>query len=253
MTHKKRDEMINELKEKGWGLIPPGQFRSDFPDQFKELWEAVSPYTMTSAERGFALYEALHYLDSHGIEGDFVECGIWKGGSSLLAALTLKQLTLQRRLFLYDTFTGMPEPSEEDRIASTGEAVHDRWETTPDWWAEPLPAVRENLVSGGCIEEDLHLIAGDVLETLKTESTEQSEPPVPGTIALLRLDTDWYESTKHELEVLYPRLVSGGILIIDDYGHFEGARKAVDEYFRDNPPQPFLARVDYTGRIAVNP
>ena len=73
----------------------------------------------------------------------------------------------------------------------------------------------------------------------------------PEKISILRLDTDWYESTKHELEYLFPRLSSGGILIIDDYGHFKGAKKAVDEYFTKNKIQYFLNRIDYTGRLIV--
>jgi hypothetical protein len=72
----------------------------------------------------------------------------------------------------------------------------------------------------------------------------------PERIAILRLDTDWYVSTKHELEWLWPRLSSGGVLIIDDYGHFTGARKAVDEFFGG---QTFLFRIDYTGRLVTKP
>ncbi len=74
---------------------------------------------------------------------------------------------------------------------------------------------------------------------------------VPEKISILRLDTDWYESTKHELNNLFPRLVSGGILIIDDYGHFQGSKKAVDEYFEENKISSFLFRIDYTGRLFV--
>jgi O-methyltransferase len=73
----------------------------------------------------------------------------------------------------------------------------------------------------------------------------------PDKIAILRLDTDWYESTRHELIHLYPKLSIGGVLIIDDYGHWEGARKAVDEYINDNTLRILLNRIDYTGRIAV--
>jgi hypothetical protein len=73
----------------------------------------------------------------------------------------------------------------------------------------------------------------------------------PAAVALLRLDTDWYQSTRHELEHLYPRLAAGGVLVLDDYGSFEGARKAVDEYFAEYDIGPYLHRVDSTGRIAV--
>lgn len=84
------------------------------------------------------------------------------------------------------------------------------------------------------------LIEGDVLETLvKTQN-------IPGKISVLRLDTDWYESTKKELEVLYPKLAVGGVLMIDDYGYWGGAKKAVDEYFADIP-RPFLQYTDSAG------
>ena len=73
---------------------------------------------------------------------------------------------------------------------------------------------------------------------------------MPERIALLRIDTDWYESTRHELVHLYPRLSPGGVLIIDDYGHWQGARKAVDEYFQAGL---FLNHIDYTGRLAIKP
>ena len=74
---------------------------------------------------------------------------------------------------------------------------------------------------------------------------------LPGEIALLRLDTDWYKSTQHELIHLYPLLVGSGVLIIDDYGHWQGAKKAVDEYFSDK--KILLNRIDYTGRISIKP
>jgi len=87
------------------------------------------------------------------------------------------------------------------------------------------------------------LVAGAVEDTLPDRA--------PMEIALLRLDTDWYASTKHELETLYPRLVSGGVLMLDDYGHWTGCRKAVDEYFAANAPAPLLNRIDYTARVAT--
>jgi O-methyltransferase len=73
----------------------------------------------------------------------------------------------------------------------------------------------------------------------------------PERIALLRLDTDWYASTKHELEQLYPRLAEGGVLIVDDYGHYEGARRAVDEYFRAAGEPVLLNRIDFSGRLVI--
>ena len=89
----------------------------------------------------------------------------------------------------------------------------------------------------------IHYVKGKVETTIPEQAPKQ--------ISLLRLDTDWYASTKHELENLFPRLSPGGILIIDDYGDWQGARKAVDEYVANHAPSLFLSRLDYTGRISV--
>jgi len=104
-------------------------------------------------------------------------------------------------------------------------------------------AVRATLTQSGYPTGRLHFVRGPVETTLPEHAPER--------LALLRLDTDWYESTRHELQHLYPRLSEGGVLIVDDYGHWEGARRAVDEYFERHPPAPLLNRIDYTGRIAV--
>jgi hypothetical protein len=94
--------------------------------------------------------------------------------------------------------------------------------------------------------EKMHFVQGAVEKTLR-------EHELPPSIAVLRLDTDWYESTKVEMEVLYPRLARGGVLMIDDYGHYAGSRRAVDEYFSEAGIVPLLQPIDYTGRIFVKP
>ena len=225
------------LERKGFHVLHSTQFRPDLPPSFWNLWSKISPYTLTSPERGYALYQGIHHLEQRGIEGDFVECGVYKGGSTMLAALTLLETkNTNRTLWLYDTYEGMPAPTAEDRIASSGQPVQERW--TQGWWKSPLEEVRQRVEATGYPKEKLEFVVGDVAHTLPTQKPEK--------IALLRLDTDWYESTKIELEVLYPLLAPGGILIIDDYGHFTGARKAVDEYFAT---PPLFHRLDYTGRM----
>jgi O-methyltransferase len=104
-----------------------------------------------------------------------------------------------------------------------------------------LEDVRRNLLSTGYPEEKCHFIKGDVLKTIPHEAIDE--------IAILRLDTDWYESTRHELQHLYPKLTRGGVLIVDDYGHWQGCRKAVDEYFTGRPP--FMFAIDYTARMSI--
>ena len=215
----------------------------------KEILDKVSPYTMTSPERVLALINAIRDLQKSSIHGDFVECGVWKGGSMLAAALTLDSLNNHDRdLYLFDTFSGMTQPTEEDVDISGVEAVdlldqEERSEESNIWCLAGLAVVKKTMGMSCYPEKQIHYVAGDVLNTLTDN--------VPEKIVLLRLDTDWYESTKHELEVLFPRLVTGGVLIIDDYGHWKGAKKAVDEYFADNDVSISLHEIDYTGRIAV--
>ncbi|MBI9108320.1 MAG: class I SAM-dependent methyltransferase [Spirochaetales bacterium] len=245
------EEMIRILENKGYGIIPPEQFRIDMEDSFKAIWADVGAYTMTSVERGYALYKAVHYIIGNAVGGDFVECGVWKGGSCMLIARTLLELGVtDRSIFLYDTFEGMPEPGGNDYIAWNGRSVHEKWEEDRlgeknnfTSWAVDLDSVKANIKSTAYPEDKLIFVRGPVEETLRNVR--------PDKIGLLRLDTDWYESTKAELELLYPRLTCGGVLILDDYGHFTGAKMAVDEYFAGHGSPPLLNRIDYTGRVAV--
>lgn len=212
------------------------------PDRLA-LFARVQPYTQTSLERVTALADAVEYVIGAGLPGDFVECGVWRGGSSMAAALTLLRLGAdERRLWLYDTFGRMPPPGRRDRdYAGRDVAGHEA--SMLGEVGLSLADVQTAMRSTGYPAEQIRYVQGLVEATIPASA--------PAEIALLRLDTDWYESTHHELEHLYPRLVSGGVLIVDDYGHYAGARQAVDEYFAERPI--LLARVDYTGRMAVKP
>ncbi len=215
----------------------------------RRIIEAVRPYTMTSQERILALLQAVRYIVQYNIHGSIVECGVWKGGSIMAAMYALLDMNVQDRdLFLFDTFEGMPPPHAEDVEFSGVPAkeilsnpYHPKHERVLAQVG--LDEVRANVFQTGYPQQRLHFVQGRVETTIPDQAPEQ--------IALLRLDTDWYESTHHELTCLFPRLVPGGVLIIDDYGHWKGARKAVDEYFAKNPTPILLHRVDYTGRIAI--
>jgi hypothetical protein len=164
----------------------------------------------------------------------------------MAAALALLDLKDRRDLYLYDTFEGMTPPTETDvdYKGTSASALLANEARTEDsiWWAyAPLDAVRAAMTSTGYPEDRIHFVKGPVEETIPAHAAD--------SIALLRLDTDWYQSTRHELEHLYPRLVPGGVLIIDDYGHHMGCKKAVDEYFADAPV--LLHRIDYSGRMVV--
>ncbi len=240
----------DELRGRGFGVIPPDQYLIDMEPEFKKIWKKSEAFTMTSVERGYALYNAVRYIILNDVQGDFAECGVWKGGSCMIAAMTLLELGVKdRKIYLYDTFSGMPEPSEHDFIASNGRSVREKWLADdrgrgPGFghWAVGVEAVRQNLEKTGYPEDNFIFVEGPVEEMLNKI--------VPESLSILRLDTDWYESTKAELEILYPVLCSRGVLIIDDYGHFTGARTAVDDYFIGRDPI-LLNRIDYTGRIGI--
>jgi O-methyltransferase len=225
-------------------------FVFDLEPEFLELYELCREQTMTSIERMYALYTAVRHVVETGIEGDFAECGVWRGGSVMLMAYTLQRLgCTDRTLWLYDTFSGMTPPSSNDVQEMTGRSAADilagspKSDDDPFWGVAPRVIVEKNLAATGYPREQIRFVAGDVLETIPGSAPER--------LALLRLDTDWYASTRHELEQLYPRLARGGVLIVDDYGYWRGARKATDEYFATLPRRPLLHRIDYTGRICV--
>lgn len=225
------------------------RYPPDVPSALVEIYEKVRPYTMTSPERIFSLCEAVKYIQDKNIEGNIVECGVWKGGSMMAVAETLLMTRdTSRKLYLFDTFEGMPPPTEND-VDITGITAEHLLDCSDKETEESvrcratLNVVEKVIGSTGYPIGNINFVKGMVEQTIPYF--------MPDKIALLRLDTDWYESTKHEMEHLFPRLVKGGVLIIDDYGHWQGARKAVDEYLGENSVKILLSRIDYTGRIAV--
>lgn len=224
-------------------------FAPDITTRQQRIFVRSRPYTLTSFERMASLSSAIEHISAKSIPGDIVECGVWRGGSMMVAALTLLDVgDKSRNLYLYDTYEGMSTPTEIDK-SHDGVSAQTQLNGDPDMTdvgcLAVLDDVRKNLHSTGYPLERIHFIQGKVEDTIPSH--------LPQQIALLRLDTDWYESTRHELEQLYPLLSPGGILIIDDYGHWEGARKAVDEYFLNHPEQAYLHRIDYTGRLLMKP
>lgn len=213
-------------------------------EQFTGIYSKVKEYTLVGIERSYALYKAVKYIVDNKIPGDFVECGVWRGGSCMLISYILMQYNIKdRKIWLYDTFAGMAKPGIED-----GEEEKQEWEKNKitdeknNWCLGELDDVKKNLFKTGYPQENFILVEGKVEETIPCK--------IPESISILRLDTDWYSSTKHELEHLYPLLVSQGVLLIDDYGAWQGARKATDEYFNKNK-LVFLNRIDYTGRLLI--
>jgi hypothetical protein len=244
-------KLKRELARPFRGSTPPA-IPLDFSPFQKDLLRKVRPYTMTSNERVAVLEAAVRYVVGQDYPGAFVECGVAKGGSMMAIAYTLLDLGARaRELYLYDTFEGMPEPDDADR-GRFGEAAHRSWRKRRDeagrstWINHGLDEVQANLRLTGYPEERLHFIKG------KVEDTLPGQPP-PGAIALLRLDTDWHASTKAEFDHLYPRLVRGGIVLIDDYFRWQGARKAADDYVAQHKIPIFWVRIDDASVIGVKP
>jgi len=211
---------------------------------FTEIFIKSRDYTMTGKPAMYALYGACKYVHEAGIPGDFVECGTWRGGSAIVAALTFEAERKKRDIWLYDTFEGMTPPTDADVDVNGNSAAFylDQYRDNQGWCYASKDDVSANFKSAGLDDSAVRYIEGDVLQTLQEH--------VPKEISVLRLDTDWYESTRIELEILYPRLAPGGVLILDDYGYWSGSRKAVDEYFADRK-MPYLSRVSDQVRLAI--
>jgi O-methyltransferase len=229
-------------------VAPSGSpHRPDIDARDSSILERVRPYTMTSEERLLALIDAVRYLVRYDIPGAIVECGVWRGGSMMAAAIALLESgDTSRQLYLYDTFSGMTKPTDADLSfngVSAAEQLDAAAPGTGIWCHASLEDVKVNLASIGYPEENIRFVQGKVEETIPEI--------IPHAIALLRLDTDWYESTRHELTHLYPKVSQGGVLIIDDYGHWKGAKLATDEYFSTTGQRILLHRIDYTGRIGL--
>lgn len=245
--------IINKiLKRTGHRLVKiPDRFALpfDMDKDFAEIYKKCKEYTKTSKERMYAMHKATKYITESNIPGTIVECGVWRGGSVMVSVLTLIGMDINDRKFcLYDTYKGMVEPTEKDVTLKRNDPARKRWEDGKRdgynaWAYASLDEVKHNLFSTGYSEERFKFVVGKVEDTIPSQ--------MPDEIAILRLDTDWYDSTKHELVNLFPRLVKGGVLIIDDYGCFKGAKDAVDEFIKENNIKILLHRVDGAGRVGI--
>jgi len=224
------------------------QIYPDFSEEDIDLILSIKEYTTTGPDRINAMIQAVRYVMKTNIPGAILECGVWRGGSMMVAAKVLMRMGEKRELYLYDTYEGMSKPDSVDVQFDGRPAMKDfgekkKNEESSDWFCCSIDEVRRNMLSTGYDEKLIHFVKGKVEDTI---------PGImPKEIAILRLDTDFFESTRHELVHLFPPLSIGGILIIDDYGHWKGSRKAVDEYIEKNNVRIMLNRIDYTGRIGV--
>ena len=228
-------------------------FNSKETNNFEEYYQICRKESLNvSKERFVSLYQSINYIYKNDIKGDFVECGVFMGGSAMMISFASKEFEKIdipiKNLWLYDTFEGMANPTIYDENILNEKAINElknkkKKENLKDIWAySSIDYVKQNITKTHIKPERVKYIKGLVEETLIKNK--------PKKISLLRLDTDFYESTKKELEELYPLLERGGILIIDDYGHWKGCKKAVDEYFKDKK-NIFFQQIDYSGLIGV--
>lgn len=203
------------------------------------IWSRVQNYTMIGRETAESMYRAAKLCVDGVVPGALVECGVWKGGSLFAGMLAFMELEgPKREVWAYDTFTGMPQPGLED-----GVTANKLFKTEKDWCLSTLDEFEANLETIGYPGEKVFVVEGPVEETIPLLKPEQ--------IAVLRLDTDWYSSTKLELEQLYPILSPGGVMIVDDYEAWPGCKQAVNEYFNDRPPQ--MEAINWTARFMRKP
>lgn len=222
---------------------------------FLSIYLNTIPFTMTSSERIFALYNAVKFISNTNVPGDIVECGVWRGGSCMIAALTLNYLNkMDKKIYLYDTFSGMSKPTEKDTPIGAAKQLITKtsmeiWEEKQKddasnmWCFASLEEVKQNLLLTGYPNEKLIFVQGKVEDTIPNT--------IPGCISILRIDTDWYESTYHSLTHLYPLLSVGGVIIFDDYSFWGGSKEAVDLYFSEQGIKLLLHRIDNSAYIAI--
>jgi O-methyltransferase len=211
----------------------------------EKLIQKCLQYSMTNKERMWSLIQSFHHVRQESLSGDFVECGVWKGGNIILLKKLIHKFNFKKKIYGYDTFEGMAEPSSCDvnyNNKSAKKMFDEHKEKKIGFAMCSLEEVRKNIIKNTNVDNIL-LIKGKVETTLKIKKN------LPKKISILRLDTDFYESTKIELEILFPKLVKGGVLIIDDYGFWKGSKKAVDEYFGNY--RQFLHYIDHSCRLLI--
>jgi hypothetical protein len=210
----------------------------------------IKDYTMTSIPSQWSLIQSINHVIRNNVEGSFVECGIFRGGNIILMSKLLEKHKVEKNIFAYDTFEGMPLPGEDD-LDLRGNSSIDKFlelknyeKEGSQWCYCNIQDVKSNIKKFNInYLKNINFIKGKVEETLLDVKN------LPKKISLLRLDTDFYSSTKIELNILFPLLEKNGILIVDDYGHFMGAKKAVDEFFYEK--KAWFHRVDYSTRLLI--
>ena len=222
---------------------------AEMPINELDLIKKIGDYSMSTPTNHWAIIQSIKYIKNENIDGDIIESGVFKGGNLILFKKMIDELSLNKKIYAYDPFEGMPNPGKYDKDLKDVDAssIYDKKKSEEiSWNFSSLEEVKKNISKFKIdTNKDFFFIKGKVENTLRINSN------LPNKISLLRLDTDFYNSTKIELEILYPKLVKGGVLIIDDYGHWKGSKKAVDEYFKLDTNFHWFHRIDYASRLLI--
>ncbi len=227
-------KMLDRLQDQD-----PVSQRNEIDDPaFMELLETIRPFTMSSEKRLYSLYSLAKKVCEMDIPGHFVECGVAAGGSTALLAAAIKRFSRRpRKLYAFDSFEGMPAPTAED--------LHGDMAAEDTGWGSGTCAAPETSVEEIC----RRLEVSDIVETVKgyfEDTLPQTRSDI-GPIAMLHMDGDWYESTRSILNNLYDQVETGGIIQVDDYGHWQGCRQALDEFIQLRRVRFEIEKIDYTG------
>lgn len=232
-------------------LHPERQYPIELEEDEKNFIEFISKneLSMCSKEKLVSTLLSCKNVVKNNISGDFVECGVWRGGNSLIAAFIFNKYQSNKKIYLFDTFEGMTPPTEDEfHLLSKKKSINTFQEyknKSIQWCGASIDEVKKNFKNLNLLNENIIFIKGDVSQTLMKYNKNIQK------ISVLRLDTDFYESTKIELKYLYPKVETSGLIILDDYGHWSGSKKAVDEFFEVNNIHPFLIPIDYAARIMI--
>ena len=231
-----------ELKRKNNFNDRWGNFIAEINTDRKKQIKHFQEITLASELNLWSIYQSLKYINDEKIDGDIVECGVYNGNTLAFIGEINDELNLNKRIWGYDTFNGFVENSftDKDIDFKTGKKVKS---VSADIFYS-LNDVKKNIIQNNNKNfQKYTLIEGDILETLNIKDN------VPNKISFLRLDTDIYKTTKKQLEILYDKLVPGGVLHIDDYGICPGVKTAVDDFFSNK--NIWLHRVDITCRYLI--
>ena len=208
------------------------------------LFRKIYPYTMVDSKRLSNIYDLAELIEKNKLKGAFLECGVWKGGCAAIMGFVAKRAKSNRKIWLFDSFKGLPEPTAKD-----GKIARDYAQNRAEGKLEtinkcvgPLDDVKKIFFNILKINPDNVVIKKGWFQDVLPEARSEIGP-----ISILRLDGDWYESTKCCLVNLYDNVIRGGYIVIDDYGHWSGCKKSVDDFLAERKIKTSLIKIDYAG------